>query len=359
MKKEITIIGAGSTGLSAAIFLHEKGHKVRIFEKRERATITKAIGINPVTLKIFEKTGISQRFITNGWKLETSNIYYRDKLVYKNHFSKVRHPYPFMIIQPQYETENILEEYLNERGIFVERKFELDSLQSKENSINLGFKNSKFADYNFNTDGFVLGTDGSKSKVRELAGIKMNGWEHDAVFTLYDIELETNLPPNELHYIFLTEGAILMLRIKDNIWRIGGNLPNLLEMLPKGTKTGKISWETKFTIREMVSEKLNHHNIFVLGDAAHVHSPLGGRGMNLCIEDSYLFTEFLSNNKLNNFSKFRLRELNKTVGVLGKLTEVIGGNHIVGNLLRSQMGNFSFMFPLFMPYMRKFLLGLK
>jgi 2-polyprenyl-6-methoxyphenol hydroxylase-like FAD-dependent oxidoreductase len=360
MNKEIIIIGAGSTGLSAAVFLNDKGYKVRLFEKRDRTKITKAIAINPVSLQLFEKTGITQRFLKNGWKLETSNFYYKNNLVYKNEFSTVKHPYPFMIVQPQYETEAILEEYLNEKGIFVERNYELDKLNLENGTAKLGLQNLTNREYlNIETDNIVIGADGNKSKVRELAGLKMKGWEHDAVYSLYDVEIETHLSPKEMHFVFHKEGAILMLRIKDNIWRIGGNVPNLLDSLPTGTKTGKITWETNFTIREMVCEKLNQGTVFVLGDAAHIHSPLGGRGMNMCMEDSYIFTEHLSKNEESKYSDFRLKKLRSTVGVLGQLTEVVGGQHFIGNTIRGQMKNFSFLFPIFMPYMRKFLLGLK
>lgn len=360
MDNEIIIVGAGSTGLSTAIFLNEKGYKVRIFDKRERTKITKAVGINPVTLQLFEKTGITQRFINNGWKLETSNFWYKDSLVYKNLFSTIKHPYPFMIIQPQFETENILEEYLNEKGIFVERNYDLNSLQTENEITTLDFVNLENKQHlDIKTKNIVVGADGNKSKVREQAGIKLKGWEHDAVYTLYDVELDTPLSSKEIHYVFHKEGAILMLHIKEGIWRVGGNLPNVLNKLPTGTKTGKISWETNFTIREMISEKLNRNNVFVLGDAAHTHSPLGGKGMNMCIEDAYIFTDYLSQNRQNEYSDFRLKKLRKTVGILGQLTEVVGGQHFIGNTIRSQMKNFSFTFPIFMPYMRKFLLGLK
>src|ERR1043165_1447995 len=105
--QEIIIIGAGSTGLSAAIFLHAKGYKPRILEKRDRAKITKALGVNPVTLQLFEPLGITNRFLDNGQKVSCMNFWHKDHLLYKNDFSLEKHPYPFMLIQPQHETEQI------------------------------------------------------------------------------------------------------------------------------------------------------------------------------------------------------------------------------------------------------------
>jgi 2-polyprenyl-6-methoxyphenol hydroxylase-like FAD-dependent oxidoreductase len=360
MNKDITIIGAGSTGLSAGIFLNAYGYQPRILEKRDRAKITKAIGINPVTLQLFEKSGITNRFLNNGWKLECMNFWYKDELIYKNQFSKVKHPYPYMIIQPQWETEKILEEYLNEKGIEVERNFELLSISKNSASLTLDFKNiNANSNFSLETDGIVIGADGSKSKVREETGIEFKGWEHPAQYTLFDIELETSISHKEGHYRFYKEGAMLMLHIRDGVWRVGGNLKDVLNYLPRGTKTGKISWETNFIISEKIAANYSAGNVHLLGDAAHIHSPLGGKGMNMCIEDSYIFANLFNQNKEDQFSKLRRKKVKNMVGILGQLTETMGGQHFIGNTLRSNMKNFSFFFPVVMPFMRKFLLGVK
>lgn len=360
MKKEVTIIGAGATGLSAGIFLNSFGYNPRIFEKRDRAEITKAIGINPITLQLLEKTGITNRFLKNGWKLDCMNFWYNDDLIYKNQFSKVNHPYPFMIIQPQFETEQILEDYLKEKNIVVERNFELLKIAENDSLKDLSFKNC--ADnslFNLQTNGTIIGADGFRSKVRQEMGIEMKGWDHPSEYTLYDIELETPLSHKEGHYQFYKAGTLFMVHIRDGVWRTAGNLTNLLNYLPKGTKVGKIKWETNFRISEKVAQKYSSGNVHILGDAAHVHSPLGGKGMNMCIEDSYIFSELLSRNREADFYKLRRRKIENTVGILGQLTETVGGPHWLGRTMRSSMKPFSFLFPLFMPYMRDFLLGIK
>jgi 2-polyprenyl-6-methoxyphenol hydroxylase-like FAD-dependent oxidoreductase len=359
-EREVTIIGAGATGLSAAIFLQKHGYQPRILEKRERAKITKAIGINPVTLQLFENTEITQRLIKNGWRLDCMNFWYNDELIYKNEFSKVKHKYPYMIVQPQYETEQILEEYLTEKGIDVERNVELLKLTNEGATLKLDFKNldnnTLFA---IQTKGAVLGADGSKSKVRQDLGVEMLGWEHPTVHTFYDVELDTPITDKEGHYRIYKDGAMIMLHIRDGIWRVGGNLKQPLNYLPKGTKIGKISWEVNVTINEKVAQNFSVGNVHILGDAAHLHSPLGGKGMNMCIEDGYVFAKLFSQNNEGEFSKIRRKKAQNMVGILGQLSETIGGQHTLGRVIRSGMKPFSFMFPVIMPYMRKFLLGLK
>lgn len=359
MPKEITIIGAGATGLSAGVFLDAAGYKPRILEKRPRATITKALGINPVTLKLFEASGITARFLQNGWRMDCTNFWYKDTLLYKNQFSKIRHPYPFMLIQPQFETEQIIEDYLNEKGIIVERNFELMDISTSGEQLLLDFKKDNDSRYQLETNGIVIGADGSKSKVRDIMKMPFKGWEHKEEYTLYDIELETSVSAKEGHYFFFKQGAMLMLPIRDGIWRIGGNLKDVFNYLPKGTKTGKISWETNFTISEKIADSYSSGNIHLLGDAAHIHSPLGAKGMNMCIEDSYVFANLLHQNKEKDFSDIRRKKVKNAISALGQLTEVAAGQHFIGNTFRSSMKPLSFLFPVFMPFMRKFLLGLK
>lgn len=187
----------------------------------------------------------------------------------------------------------------------------------------------------------------------------MVGWEHPAEYQMYDIELDTPISKTEGHYRFYKEGATFMLHIQNDIWRVGGNLKDVLNYLPKGTKIGKISWDSKLILKEKVARSFNKENIHILGDTAHIHSLLGGKGMNMCIEDSYIFAELLSQNKERHFEKIRRKKIQNTVGILDQLTEVVGGQHFLGNTLRSSMKPFAFLFPVFMPYMRKFLLGLK
>ena len=188
--------------------------------------------------------------------------------------------------------------------------------------------------------------DGNKSKVRQEIGVEMNGWEHPTEYTLYDIELETPISHKEGHYRFYRDGAMLMLHIRDGVWRVAGNLKDILNYLPKGTKTGKISWETNFTISEKVAQRYSVGNVHIIGDAAHIHSPLGGKGMNMCIEDSYIFSELFHQNREGEFSGVRRKKVQHTVGVLGQLTEVVGGQHFIGRTMRGSMKPFSFLFLL-------------
>lgn len=358
-EKEILIIGAGSTGLSSALFLSEAGFQPRIIEKRkDRLKITKALGVNPKTLKLLEQFGVTKRFLENGRKVNCFNFWCKNKLIYRNDFSDIRHPYPFMLVQPQFETEAILEETLAERKIFVERNKALENISTANDITKINFSDLDGKLNQFDFPGIVIGADGNKSKVRECLGIDFKGWEHHEEFTMYDVELKTPISASDGHYHFFKEGGMLMLHIRDDVWRVGGNMKDVFNYLPKGTQTGKISWETKFTIREMIASRFNMDNVYLLGDAAHIHSPAGARGMNLCIEDGYIFTGLLKENREREFYKMRYPTIKRTVGILGQLTDKVGGRNFIGNTIRSNFDKLSFLFPLIMPRVKKFLLGL-
>lgn len=357
--KEITIIGAGATGLSAALFLSGQGLRPRIIDKRPPATITKALGINPHTLQLLESTGLTARFLNRGWPLRYWNYWCRDKLVYRNDFGRVKHRYPFMLIQPQCDTEALMTEALAEREILVERGRGLQVLSVEGERTRMVFSLPDGHTEELLTTGIVIGADGHSSTVRDQLGIAFKGWEHHELFRLYDVELETPLPRDEGHYLFFREGSLLMLHIRDNVWRVGGNMEDVFSYLPHGTTTGRVSWETSFSVREKVATTFSSGNVFLLGDAAHIHSPVGAKGMNLCIEDSHLLTQLLLQGREQEFGRLRRPAIKRTVGLLGQLTDKIGGRNIIGNTVRHHLDKAAPLFPLLMPGMSRFMLGLK
>ena len=149
-----------------------------------------------------------------------------------------------------------------------------------------------------------------------------------------------------------------MLHIRDGMWRVASNIKDLLNYLPKGTKTGKISWESEFTVSEKIAEKFNDGNVYLLGDAAHIHSPAGAKGMNLCIEDSYIFSMLVKESRENEFDCIRRKRIKKIVGILGQMTDKLGDHNVIGNLTRTNLNKAKLLFPLIMPGFRKFLLGI-
>lgn len=352
--KEILIVGAGPSGLSMALFLNELGYHPRIIDKKSKISpYSKALAVNPRTLDIFEPFGLTQKFLKVGRKMEALNIWKANQHIFKNELNRVNHRYPFMLVLPQKQSEEILLEAVQERNIKVEYQTDFTSFEECKDgtfAVRLNGESSKF-DY-------LIGADGGRSLVRDQAGIQMDGYRYDEEWELYDIELQTDLPPDEGHIRVFPEGGMIMIRLKENIWRLAGNMEGILDYLPKGTKIGKVHWESTFRIHHKVAKELTKGNIVLIGDAAHLHSPVGARGMNLGIEDAFLASQLLHENRLHEYTKQRQRYLRQTVNRINNITMGVAGDQALPRFFRRNVNWISTIFPVVMPQVRKFVMGL-
>jgi len=356
--ERVLIVGAGPSGLAAALFLSEQGIRSRIVEKEKGLSLhSKALGVNPNTLLLLEQSGVTQRFLENGRKMEKINFWKGEQLVFQNDFAKTRHKYPFMLIQPQQESEELLLQALKERNGVVDFQTALSSLSRDYYSptATLREPNGMIEDRRYP---LVIGADGAKSSVRELTKIRMEGFRYSEEWELYDVVLELPRAPDEGHVMVCQEGGVVMIRLKEDIWRVAGNMSSLLNYLPRNTKVGKIIWRSTFRIGHRVAKTLQRGNIVLIGDAAHLHSPVGARGMNLGIEDAYMVSQLLKENRLHEYTKLRRDYLKRTVRRINAMTQALGGGGWLMRTARANVGLFKPIFPIAMPIARKFILGL-
>ena len=353
--KEIIIIGAGPSGLSMAIFLHELGYRPRILDKKDKISkYSKALGVNPRTLELMKPFGITTKFLTNGRRMNAVNLWKADKHIYRNDFTKINSEYPFMLIQPQKESEEILLEEVQSRNIEVEYNSEFMEFSKSESKYSITLKNKNVSKDRYD---YIIGADGGRSKLRRQTGIEYKGYQYDEEWELYDIELEMNVEPDDGHIRLFPEGGMIMIRLKGNIWRIAGNIKSILNYIPKSSVIGKVHWESKFRINHKVAKSLTNENIVLIGDAAHLHSPVGARGMNLGIEDAFICSNLINDNRLSEYNNLRIPYLNKTVGRINNITMGMAGDSKISRLVRNQIGNLKFIFPIVMPRVRSFILG--
>ena len=353
--KDILIAGAGPSGLAAAIFLTELGFHPRIIDKKEGiGEKSKALAINPRTLDILEKFDLSERFLANGRRMSGMCIWKGDTFIFKNDFSKVKHKYPFMLIQSQKETEEILLDEALKRKIKVEYSTELTScklIDDKYISEISGKTKEQFS------SDHIIGADGAHSIVKKQFDIGSHGFRYNEKWELYDVELEIDLDPDEAHIRGFKEGGMIMIPMKNDLWRVAGSLKGLLNYLPAKTKTGKITWEAEFNITHVVAKSLTRQNVVLIGDAAHLHSPVGGRGMNLGIEDAYITSTLISMNRLHEYDQLRRPYLKKTVGRINEMTQMMAGHSFISRFLRGNMNVFKPFIPLGASTIRNFALA--
>jgi 2-polyprenyl-6-methoxyphenol hydroxylase-like FAD-dependent oxidoreductase len=345
-KKDLLIVGAGPVGLSTALFL-DKYANVKIIDKLTHPVLfSKAFGVSPRTLELLEPTGATDLFLKNGRKLEAINIYKNDKLLVKNELNKVKHKYPFMLVQSQADTEEILSDILHKRGISVQRGIELTSINNSYGKIIIEAKSNNETLGSITSD-FLLAADGANSTIRKHFSLSFDGDTLVDQWFVYDLEIETQYHNEEAHIFMYDLGALFMVHIKNNVWRIISNIPEILTNLPKNTSFGEIKWTSEFKISHRIIGSFQKDNIFFAGDSAHIHSGLGARGMNLGIEDAYVFAKLFKENKLADYDAKRRPVVMDTLNQIKNLTEIMQGKATKAKVFR-------FLAPTLMPIMFPF-----
>ncbi len=328
------IAGAGPTGLAAALFLAERGIRSRVIEKKlEPSPYSKAFGVNPRTLELLESTGVTEQLLAQGWRMSALNLWQNNRRLLRLDFSRVNHRFPFMLIHSQAKSEALLAEAAAKRGVRIERGVQLEQVEVNQDrataTLHNGDGRSETA-----TVSHLLGADGAHSTVRETLGIGFVGSAYEEAWQLFDVALDVPLPRNEAHAFLLEDGAMFMVRLEDDVWRVLGNVPDLLNRLPQDTRTGKIEWESDFGISHRIAENFQKGCACLAGDAAHIHSGLGARGMNLGIEDAYVFAALVAKGQLEEYERLRRPVVKSVMHTVERMTEVPRGRSLLAKVAR-------------------------
>jgi 2-polyprenyl-6-methoxyphenol hydroxylase-like FAD-dependent oxidoreductase len=283
------IIGAGAVGLAAALFLARRDIKPRIIDAAlEPATTSRALGVNPRTLAILQPSGVTAKILAEATPMTKLVVQQQGKrlgdIVLDTPAIGGKFP---MVILPQARTEALLRERLSEYGVEVERGLKLTGLVQDGRGVTATIEDQAGASQTIQAP-ILLGADGAHSTVRHLLDIGFSGSALPEDWELLDVEL-TGPPVGVGWAEFGPDGPLVALPFKDNRWRLLGFGPPLLERLPKGWVAGEVYWRSGFKVSHRVADRFNVGRICLAGDAAHIHSPIGARGMNLGIEDALVF----------------------------------------------------------------------
>lgn len=283
------IVGAGPTGLAAALFLARRGVAARVVDASPTPTTTsKALGVNPRTLDILSGTGVETAIMAEGLAMDILAIHQDGRLLgeIEIDYPGMDAPYP-MTILPQARTEALLAEALIEKGGQIDRGVALDSFTQGDAGVKATLR---YADGRLEEveAPILLGADGAHSVVRKGLGLEFPGsaWPED--WQLMDVKL-TGVPPRTGWIDFNDDGPFVVLPFDATTFRLIGFGSSLLTRLPKGWTVGEVLWESAFHVSHRVVDTMAIGRVALAGDAAHIHSPIGARGMNLGIEDAFVF----------------------------------------------------------------------
>jgi 2-polyprenyl-6-methoxyphenol hydroxylase-like FAD-dependent oxidoreductase len=306
MKVDVLIAGAGPTGLAMAAELARYGLSVRVIDKApQRTDKSKAIVIWSRTLELMDRMGCAQHFIDAGLKVTAANIVAGAEKIARITLDGIASPHPYALMLPQSDSERLLEQQLNASGAQLERNVELTQFTSTPDEV---ISILRHADGRQETEtlhsSWLIGCDGAHSVVRHQLGVEFTGSTMPSRWLLADLHL-TGVPnPGDITVSWHTDGVLAIFPIAQDRYRViadvGGASGNAestelkLEEVqhaldrrgPGGITASNPVWLAYFQINERKVSDYRSGRVFLVGDAAHIHSPAGGQGMNTGIQDA-------------------------------------------------------------------------
>jgi 2-polyprenyl-6-methoxyphenol hydroxylase-like FAD-dependent oxidoreductase len=301
----VLIVGSGPTGLTLAAELASHGVECRIIDKGDGPTsLSKAIGMQARTLEILDGLGIIDELLDAGHVVHGVSGHVKAKRIFHFSYDELDSPYPFLLNIVQSDTERILGSLVASRGVVVERQVELTGFEQDEDGV-IATLQRRDGQHETVQAQWLVGCDGARSLVRGTLGMSFEGDTYTDYFALADARLEWPLTDQELHAFVSPDGVLFCLPLGDDHWRLivadktsgdrpEGSQPTFEDfqraMETRGPGEARLSdpgWMTAFRVNARVAGRHREGRVFLAGDAAHIHSPVGGQGLNTSVQDAH------------------------------------------------------------------------
>ena len=305
LQSDVLIIGAGPTGLVLALWLTKLGAKVRIIDKTaEPGTTSRALAVQARTLELYRQLDLAEAVVARGHRVPAVNLWVKGESAARLSFENVGSgltPYAFLQIFPQDQHERLLVERLEALDVTVERRTELISFAQEETRVIARLRGPDGHEVDCQAN-YIAGCDGARSIVRETIGTGFPGGTYRQIFYVADVEATGPALNGELHAdldeadflaVFPLAGqgrARLIGTVRDERADRADTLTfedisdRAINHLKVGVK--KVNWFSTYHVHHRVTQHFREGRAFLLGDAAHIHSPAGGQGMNTGIGDA-------------------------------------------------------------------------
>lgn len=305
MTSPVLISGAGPVGLTLAVELTRYGVPVRIIDKAAGPTLTsKALVVWSRSLELLDRAGLVSAFLAAGMPASGAVLSSGERAIGRVEFGHMDGPYPYGLMIAQSETERLLTEHLAGQGIRVERQVELVGLDQDAASVRARLRHADGREELVETP-YLAGCDGAHSGVRHALDVPFEGHSLDTDWVLGDMIIDhVPVPEDKLAIYFHADGALVLFPMGGKRYRMVADigpakgarpadptLEDLQALMDRRAAPGMVGrdpyWLSAFRINERKVADYRRGRVFLVGDAAHIHSPAGGQGMNTGMQDAF------------------------------------------------------------------------
>lgn len=315
IKTDVIIVGAGPTGLSLAVQLVRYGIDFVIFDKKTGVTdLSKALVVHARSLEIYEQVGLAQTAVSQGEQVQKGNIMQGGEIeacIDFSDFGGQLSPFPFMLVFEQSKNEQLLYDYLHQKGVTVRWQTELVNLSQSDRGVSAVVRQTA-EDSSIQSDEtqtieaqYLVGCDGASSPTRHFMGLPFEGSTNPRLFYVADVDMDFSAEPGNFYAPLEESSFVLTVPMQDkNRWRLIGNMPEREDRMDEDVtfeeieeKAGRllhqslnistVHWFSSYRVHTRHAEPFSVGRCFLAGDAAHIHTPAGGQGMNTGIQDAY------------------------------------------------------------------------
>ncbi len=330
-RTEIAIVGAGPTGLALAVTLASAGIDFVIVDRlAEGANTSRAAVVHARTLEILDELGASQDLTARGLPITRFAVRDGSRRLLTVPFDGLPTPYPYTLMVPQYETEAVLLDRLRSQGADVHRPYEVGPVVQDKDGVTLTMSTGETL-----RAGYAVGADGMQSAVREASGVGFTGGAYGESFVLADVTMDWAPGPDEVSLTFGAAGLTVVAPLPGGQYRVVATVDDapatpdlafvqgLLDERARGrARVTGLAWSSRFRVHHRVADRYRVGRLLLAGDAAHVHSPAGGQGMNTGIQDGYALGRAFATGELDSYEAQRRPVAQRVVAFTDRMTRI-------------------------------------
>lgn len=356
-RTDVLIVGAGPTGLALAITLARAGVQALLVDRLAGAQNTsRAAVVHAHTLEVLDRIGVADELVTRGRMLSRFTVHDRDRPLLRLRFDHLPCRHSGLLMLPQDVTEAVLADALSRAGGAIRRNATVTALFAEDDGVEVVIATPD-AERRVRAR-YVVGADGMHSVVRGAAGIGFTGEAYEQSFVLADVAMRWPAGDDDVKLFFSPAGLLVVAPLPGGTFRIVatladappqpgvGDVQALLDQRGPQHGAGQVDgvhWSSRFRVHHRVADRYRSGRFLLVGDAAHVHSPAGGQGMNTGLVDACVLGELLADVVrgrrpdawLDHYERLRRPAAVQVLALAGGLTRMALVRSSVGRSLRN------------------------